>query len=93
MKPYQWLDLTSLGLNQEVCRKQIQFVVSSELRFSGARAFANFLIASPMPWKVLGYFMTLPLINHISSIVYKWIAANRYRLPGGKPTCKMPKTD
>jgi predicted DCC family thiol-disulfide oxidoreductase YuxK len=93
MRPYQWLELNSLGLNLEQCRREVQFVISIDEKYSGSNAFANFFVHSPSPWKVLGYILKLPGIRHLSAVIYKWVAANRYRLPGGTPTCKMPKKD
>jgi predicted DCC family thiol-disulfide oxidoreductase YuxK len=93
IKPYQWIDLTNYGISKEECTKSIQFYKSESKRFSGAQAFAQFLILSNYPWKILGFTLELPLIKGISKLLYGVVARNRYRLPGGTPECKLKKTD
>ena len=93
IKPYQWIDLTHYEISKEECTKAIQFYKSEKKTYSGARAFAQFLILSNYPWKILGFLLELPLINWIARIIYGVIARNRYRLPGGTPECKLKDGD
>lgn len=89
MKPYQWCELESLGLTEKECRDKAQFVLDSKRIFSGADAFAELFKAAGFPWKLLGIFISLPIIRSFSRLIYRIIAANRYRLPGGTPTCGL----
>ncbi len=89
MKPYQWCDLIALGLTETECREKAQFVLGQYRKFSGADAFAELFKAASFPWKLVGILLSLPIIRNISRLVYKIIAANRYRLPGGTPTCGL----
>jgi predicted DCC family thiol-disulfide oxidoreductase YuxK len=41
--------------------------------------------------KLFGALMVMPGADPISAKVYEWVAANRHKLPGGTPACKMPK--
>ena len=29
-------------------------------------------------------------VNTLAGIVYRWVARNRHRLPGGTPACSLP---
>ena len=93
IKPYQWLDLKNYGVSKEACTTAIQFYKSEKKRYSGARAFAQFLILSNYPWRILGFLLELPLINWIAQLIYVGVARNRYRLPGGTPECKLKDAD
>jgi predicted DCC family thiol-disulfide oxidoreductase YuxK len=93
IKPFQWTDLSTLGLTEKECRESVQFYKDQNNRFSGAQSFAQFLILSSKPWNLFGYFLELPLIKWIAKIFYGLIAKNRYRLPGGTPACKLPENE
>ena len=54
-----------------------------------AEAIAQLFIDSKTLWRVAGYLLRIPGINHLAKRVYYWIAKNRHRLPGGTPECSM----
>lgn len=85
--PYQWAKLKEYGLTIEECQKEIKFVSTDGNITTGARAFSRFFSACPTPWKLIGKLLSAPIISQIARKVYNWIAKNRYRLPGGTPTC------
>lgn len=93
MEPYQLADLKVLELTVEECRREVQFIDYIGRRSSGAAAFANLFRLGSKPWKLLSRVMKFPVIRVLADVVYHWVATNRYRLPGGTPTCRMPRND
>ena len=60
--------------------------------FTGHHCMAKLLLIQPNALlKLLGAAMVMPGIDPISAKVYDWVAANRHKLPGGTPACKMPR--
>jgi predicted DCC family thiol-disulfide oxidoreductase YuxK len=88
IRPYQKLDLASLGLSEELTSKAVYYVRDGKY-FVAAEAIAQLFIDSKTIWRVAGYLLRVPGINHLAERVYYWIAKNRHRLPGGTPECSM----
>jgi predicted DCC family thiol-disulfide oxidoreductase YuxK len=89
--PYQWTDLNQYGLTTEEAAAKVQLVVGDKV-FAGHYCMAKLLLIQPnVLLKALGAVMVAPSLNLISAKVYEWIAANRQKLPGGTPACKLPK--
>jgi predicted DCC family thiol-disulfide oxidoreductase YuxK len=40
-------------------------------------------------WRALGFFMKTPPTSHLAKWVYRLVAKNRHRLPGGTRACKL----
>jgi predicted DCC family thiol-disulfide oxidoreductase YuxK len=38
---------------------------------------------------VAGYAMSLPVISPIAGVVYRWVARNRQKMPGGTTECEI----
>lgn len=87
--PWQLTDLDALGVTPDECMQAVQFVTSAGLHSSGSRAVAELFRHSPIPWPALGVIMDWPGISFVADRAYKWIAANRYKLPGATPACKV----
>ena len=61
---------------------------------TAARAIATLLRASTSAlWRVLGALLALPFVLGVAEPVYRWIAANRARMPGGTATCALPQAE
>jgi predicted DCC family thiol-disulfide oxidoreductase YuxK len=91
MEPYQFLDLTQYGLTPEQCREEAKFVRVDGTIKGGHLAFVETFKLAGSLWKVAATIVGLPVIRSIAGVVYRWVAKNRYRLPGGTPTCALPK--
>lgn len=90
VRPWQELDLPSLGLTPEMCSAAVQFV-DPELRVSsGAPAVAAALRAGAPGWWPAGAALDLPGVRWVAARVYAWVAGHRYALPGGTPACAVP---
>jgi predicted DCC family thiol-disulfide oxidoreductase YuxK len=88
MEPHQFLDLAQYGTTTAECDKAIHFIAADGKISVAHEAVRQLFLVSGMPWKLLGYLMRTPGIYQISGIVYRWVATNRHKLPGGTPTCK-----
>ncbi|MTA89910.1 MAG: DUF393 domain-containing protein [Actinobacteria bacterium] len=88
IRPYQKLELASLGLSEELTSRAVYYVRDGKYLVA-ADAIAQLLIDSKTAYSVLGGILRLPLIKSLAKTVYYWIAKNRHRLPGGKPECKL----
>ena len=92
--PYQFLDLASFGLSEDRTRQELVFVPAGETvpdrLLGGADAFAAWLLYAGSPYALLGRVMTLPPVRPLARAIYRLVAANRQRLPGGTPACALP---
>jgi hypothetical protein len=99
--PYQRTDLDSLALTEPECRAQVQWIgdvaepVSS--RRSGARAVGALLRVgggehggiAGAAYRGVGALTRVAPTSWAAEGVYALVAANRHRLPGGTPTCRL----
>jgi predicted DCC family thiol-disulfide oxidoreductase YuxK len=92
IEPYQLADIESLGVTVEQCERAVQFVDGGRV-WSGELAVARFLRRCGRGWQVAGWFIGAPGIRWLSGIVYRAIARNRYRLPGGTAACQLPRRE
>ena len=90
VQPWQRLELAPLGLDATQCARELQWVdVSTGERASGHRAVAMALRGCRRPWPLLGRLVDLPVVSLIARVVYRLVAVNRHRLPGGTPACRL----
>lgn len=87
---WQDLELDAYALTPQQCDAAVQWVASDGSVSSAQNAIARTLIASRMPLRPLGLLMLVPGVNALAGLVYRWVAANRHRLPGGTPACSLP---
>ncbi|WP_042389976.1 thiol-disulfide oxidoreductase DCC family protein [Streptacidiphilus melanogenes] len=58
--------------------------------YGGSDAVAKVLLRTRRaPWNALGGAMLLPGVRTAVAAVYRLVAANRHRLPGGTPACAI----
>lgn len=86
--PWQWADLQLLGLTPEQCAASVQYVTGGH-HFRAGAAVAQALLACQQPWRSTGQVMALPRLAPLTERVYRLIAANRHRLPGSTPACRL----
>jgi predicted DCC family thiol-disulfide oxidoreductase YuxK len=91
--PWQQTDLAPLGLTTEMCQTAVQWVDGEGSVSSGHRAVAHTLIHGGGIWKMIGRCIVLPGVGAISAVVYRWVADNRHRMPGGTAECVLPQTE
>ena len=81
------LDVTAYGLTDAECAQALQFVTVDGRVHSAQNAVAQLLLASGRVWRPAGHLLRLPGVNALAGLGYRWVARNRYRLPGGTAAC------
>jgi predicted DCC family thiol-disulfide oxidoreductase YuxK len=88
--PWQRLDLAAYGLTDLECIEALQYVDADGRVYAAELAVARLLRAS-RPWaRPAGFVIELPGIRSLAGVIYRWVARNRSRLPGGTPACAVP---
>ncbi|MGC3994057.1 MAG: DUF393 domain-containing protein [Propionicimonas sp.] len=90
LSPWQYVDLAGLGITTAQVQREVVWVRPDGSRAGGATAVAAWLVHSGGPYVVAGRILELPLVRVLAAGVYRLVAANRHRLPGGTPACAMP---
>ncbi len=93
---HQKIDPAEYGLSMADVSSQVWLVGPSEtslVPLGGHLAVAQILLDQPeFFWRWLGFLMKTPPFSFVADIVYKWVAKNRHRLPGGTKACKLEDT-
>lgn len=91
--PFQNLsddELQDLGLNRLQVSEQVWLCLPGEPPLGGARAVTAILGLQPqLGWRLVSGLLRLPLMNCATAATYRWVARNRHRLPGRKPSCEL----
>jgi len=90
-EPYQFSDLPALGLTEEECNRAVQYVARDRRVAAAHDAVSALLLGAGRGWWLLGAMMRLPGVHWFSGVVYRWVAANRYRLPGSTLACAVQR--
>jgi predicted DCC family thiol-disulfide oxidoreductase YuxK len=86
---WQLTDLAELGITEEQAADAVQWVRIDGTVRSGHEAIAAVLSSAGGIWKLVGRTLLLPGISWIAAKLYRLVADNRYRLPGGTPACAV----
>ncbi|WP_433531180.1 thiol-disulfide oxidoreductase DCC family protein [Micromonospora sp. CA-263727] len=90
--PWQFADLDRLGLTEAECEEAVQWVGLDGSRAAGPDAVAALLISSSgVGWRLAGVGLRLAPVRALAWPVYRWVARNRHRLPGGTAACALPR--
>ncbi|HET8617285.1 MAG TPA: DUF393 domain-containing protein [Actinomycetales bacterium] len=87
---YQDVDLAPLGLTPAECEQALQWVATDGRVSSAQDAVARLLLAGRRWQRPFGAVLLAPGVNGLAGLVYRWVAANRHRLPGGTAACSLP---
>ena len=88
--PWQFIDLEALGTSSERTSREVLWVDPAGRIYGGAAAFAQWLQFRGGAYAVPGRLMDLPGVRSLAAAVYRLIARNRHRMPGGSPACALP---
>ncbi|MGW0903380.1 thiol-disulfide oxidoreductase DCC family protein [Streptomyces sp. NPDC002853] len=87
--PWQFADLEALGTTQERAEYEALWVTPAGTVYGGSQAVAKALLSAGRGWSVLGALLTLPPLRWAADGVYRLVANNRQRLPGGTAACAL----
>ena len=90
---WQFADLAAFGVTAERARTEVLWVDRDGTVSGGAPAVARALRAAGRGWAVLGVVLSTPPVRWLAPPVYRLVAANRHRLPGGTAACRVPPAD
>jgi predicted DCC family thiol-disulfide oxidoreductase YuxK len=93
VRPWQAYDLSAVGVTAQRAQHEVLWVGRDGVVAGGAGAVAQALRAVGGVWSVLGAVLSVPPVSWVAQGVYRMVAANRYRLPGGTAACRMPPRD
>ena len=88
--PWQRADLHALGVTREQAVQAVQWVEPGRPVSAGPEAIGALLRSSNLFWKPFGWLLALPPVRAAAWPLYRLIARNRHRLPGGTAACAMP---
>jgi predicted DCC family thiol-disulfide oxidoreductase YuxK len=91
-QPWQHIpqQLAALGLTDEDGMTQVWFVDENGRLTGGAEA-VNEVMKRVWWLRAFTFLYKLPGLKQLQSHAYRWVANNRYRLPGGTAACVIEK--
>jgi predicted DCC family thiol-disulfide oxidoreductase YuxK len=92
VEPWQFLDLDTLPVIEAQCHEAVQWVAIDGTVSSAHEAVIASLRHAGGIWAVPGRLLAVPGLRSLAGVVYRTVARNRYRLPGGTPACRLPNT-
>lgn len=87
------VDLAALGVDQRRARRELPYVGSDGTVTYGHLAVASALLTGPVPARMLGRLLGSRALDRPAAAGYRWVAAHRHRLPGGRAACVLPAAD
>ena len=76
--------------NRGAHQREALWVSTDGTIYGGAAAFAEWLKFRGGAYGIVGRVIDLPVIRALAAAVYRVIAKNRHRMPGGSPACALP---
>lgn len=87
---YQKLDLAAYGTTERRVRHEMLWIPPHGAISGGPRAFARLLRTSPkLIWRLAGLILDTVPMRWLAYPVYRLIANNRQRMPGGTDACAI----
>ena len=90
---FQKIDPTKFGLTIDQVRTRIWLVDqgSGSTKPKGGHLAAGQILTMQrnLFYKALGWLIKTPPTSFLADVVYRWVAKNRHRLPGGSRQCKL----
>ncbi|MCT1459260.1 DUF393 domain-containing protein [Aestuariimicrobium sp. p3-SID1156] len=83
-------DLLALGVDPERAIVEMPVVLSTGRVAWGHQAWAEILLTGTLPLRVIGRVLGARVMRRPAAAVYRWVAGNRHRMPGGSAACALP---
>lgn len=87
---WQFADLDALGTTAERAQYEVLWVDRAGRVSGGAEAIGRMLMAAGGLWRVPGVLLRVPPVSWLAHGVYRLVANNRHRMPGGTAACMLP---
>ena len=87
---WQQADLAQMGLTAKQCQSAVQWVsADGSHTLSAHKAIARVCKDAGGIITVAGWLMSLPVVSQLAGLVYRWVARNRQKMPGGTTQCEI----
>jgi predicted DCC family thiol-disulfide oxidoreductase YuxK len=93
MTPWQRTDLASLGIDRTQAEAAVLWVARTGDVSAGPDAVAALLREAGGWWRPVGAALATKPARWAAWPVYRWVARNRHRFPGGTPACAVGSAD
>lgn len=94
VEPWQWADIEALGVTVDQVDAAVVWVDDSGNHSAGPEAIAALLAASTNRlWRACGWVLARRPVLRAAWPIYRWIAVNRHRMPGGTAQCSLPQAE
>jgi predicted DCC family thiol-disulfide oxidoreductase YuxK len=90
---WQQADLDRLGVAQADAEAAVQWIATDGTIRAGPEAIAELLLDGGRFWRLPGRLLDLPPVRALAWPLYRLVARNRHRLPGGTATCSLPQAE
>ncbi|MFA1550506.1 thiol-disulfide oxidoreductase DCC family protein [Actinomadura chokoriensis] len=87
---FQFADLDALGTTAERAQHEVLWIDRDGRVSGGAQAIGRMMTAAGGLWRVPGTVMRVPPVSWAAHAVYRLVASNRHRMPGGTAACMLP---
>jgi predicted DCC family thiol-disulfide oxidoreductase YuxK len=87
--PLQSVDLSRWGIDEQRALVEMAYVHPDGSVVYGHEAWAAILRTGPLPWRLVGRAMTSRLGAPVARRVYRLVADNRDKMPGGTAACSL----
>jgi predicted DCC family thiol-disulfide oxidoreductase YuxK len=91
--PWQFADLDGLGVTQAQAEAAVVWVALDGDTAAGPDAVVRLLVDAGSFWRPLGRILGLRPVGWVAWPVYRWVARNRHRMPGGTAACSLPQAE
>ncbi|MER0245074.1 DUF393 domain-containing protein [Streptomyces sp. HSW2009] len=91
--PAHLADLAELGTTQARAEHELLWVTPFGRVYGGVMAVAKLLLNAGRGWTPLGALLSLPPLRWIGHGVYRLVADNRQRMPGGTAACAVRRPE
>ncbi|MFF7854658.1 DCC1-like thiol-disulfide oxidoreductase family protein [Streptomyces sp. NPDC007904] len=89
--PWQYADLAALNVTEDRADREVLWISPADGKVHGGpRALSAVLMCGRKRWWWLGIALRLPPVNWMARGVYRVVAKNRHRMPGGTAACSLP---
>ncbi|MFZ9629666.1 MAG: thiol-disulfide oxidoreductase DCC family protein [Ilumatobacteraceae bacterium] len=76
-------------LTTDECVRAVQYIDRTGRLHAAHDAVAAVLRDAGRGWWLLGTALRAPGVRQVGAVTYRWVARNRYRLPGGSDRCSL----
>ncbi len=82
-------DLSQYSLTEQEVRERVYFIHESGRAIGAAAGLSEVGLHMKQPWRLIALIVRLPVLSNLVELIYRLVARNRHRLPGGSDECTI----